>query len=219
MQRDVQHRTSASLIVDCPFPGFQATAIELSHFMTLALRFLLSPTTTHSLEQHTLHPYASWFSHQRSTSNTFHAVHFPDTLPRLSDALVLSEGDFHKHFPPRGCEGYDFVVTLFFIDTSLNALDTIAHIHSLLRPGGRWINLGPLLWPARAQARVELSLEEVISLVEASGFRIEDGEETMRRRSVVCEYTADPRAMMQWLYHAEFWVATKVVDGLLPETD
>ncbi|KAF7798972.1 hypothetical protein EIP86_010201 [Pleurotus ostreatoroseus] len=198
--------------------GFQTTAIELSHFMTLALRFLLSPTSTSTFNQHILHPYASWFSHQRTTANNFHAVTFPDVLPRHSSSFVLSEGDFHKHLPPRGCAGYDFVVTLFFIDTSLNAFETIAHIHTLLRPGGRWINLGPLLWPSRAQARVELSLEEVLQLVEASGFRIED-EETMKRRTVVCEYTADPRAMMQWLYHAEFWVATKIVGDLSPETD
>lgn len=191
--------------------------------MTLALRFLLCPSMTHTTGQHTIFPYTSWFSHQRNNDNTFRSVHFPDEIPRLSPAFHLLEGDFLKHYPPKenGKEdGYDFVVTLFFIDTSLNIIETIEHIHSLLRPGGKWINLGPLLWTSNAQTRLELSLEEVVKLVEASGFVIEDDVvEKTKRRTVVCEYTADRRAMMQWLYHAEFWVATKLNDDLRAEVD
>lgn len=107
--------------------------------------------------------------------------------------------------------GYDFIVTLFFIDTSLNAIETIEHIHSLLRPGGKWVNLGPLLWTGGGQAAVELSLEEVLRLAEMVGFSLsgqnEEGAE--RRRTVECEYTADKTAMMRWLYQGAFWVATK----------
>jgi carnosine N-methyltransferase len=107
--------------------------------------------------------------------------------------------------------GYSFVVTLFFLDTSLNALATIQRIYSLLRPGGSWINLGPLLWTGGAQAKVELSLEEVLACVEDTGFTIEGGGEgdIKRRRTVECEYTRDKSAMMRWIYEAEFWVASK----------
>lgn len=182
--------------------------------MTLAYRFLLSPSTTQKPSQHTIYPYAYWFSHQRTNDALFRPVSFPDVVPRLGDNLHLSEGDFLTLNPPRGSAGYDHIVTLFFIDTSLNAISTLEHIYSLLRPGGTWINLGPLLWPGAAQARVELSLEEVSNLVKLVGFQIEGEDkpaafDAYRRRTVQCEYTGDKQAMMKYMYLAEFWVARK----------
>ena len=196
----------------CCLPsGYQTTANELSFFMNLALRFLLSPSETQRQNQHVLQPYASWFSHQRTTDTLFRKVSFPDVIPRLSDNFALAERDFLSLRAPEGTPGYDFVVTLFFIDTSLNAIETLEHIYTLLRPGGRWINLGPLLWTSGGQASVELSLEEVLKLAEAVGFDIASAGsgDAERRRTVECEYTADQTAMMKWLYQAEFWVAAK----------
>jgi len=190
--------------------GFDTTANELSFFMNLAFRFLLSTNTTQYPNQHVLQPYASWFSHQRTSDALFRHVSFPDVVPRLGPStLQLSELNFLSLRAPAGDPpGYDFIVTLFFIDTSLNVIETLEQIHALLRPGGTWINLGPLLWTGGGQAAVELSLEEVLRLVKIIGFEIcEDG--SRKRRTVECEYTADREAMMRWLYQAEFWVATK----------
>ena len=172
--------------------------------MTLAFRFLLSPESTHTPNQHTVHPYAHWLSHSRTSENTLRGIPFPDVVPRFAPNLHLIEGDFLKHYPTPASAQYDYVITLFFIDTSLNIISTLEHIHKLLKPGGTWINLGPLLWTSGAQTRMELSLEEVLRLAEMLGFVVEDG-----RRTVECEYTADRKAMMKWLYQAEFWVATK----------
>ncbi|KAF8885965.1 N2227-domain-containing protein [Infundibulicybe gibba] len=201
--------------------GFDATANEMSYFMNLAFRFLLSPETTASPNQHSLRPYAHWFSHQRSNDLLFRHITFPDALPRLSESFHLAERDFltlpvpaqasratFKADPlPRDGDylsGYDFIATLFFIDTSTNVFATMEHIFALLRPGGSWINLGPLLWTSGGQAKLELSLEELIQAAGAVGF-VFDSES----RSVDCEYTGDPHAMMQWIYRAEFWVARK----------
>lgn len=185
--------------------GYDTTAIELSYFMTLALRFLLSPSTTQTPNQHTIHPYAYWFSHSRANANTFRGIAFPDIVPRARDTFALIEGDFLAHAAPAS---YDHVVTLFFIDTSLNVVATLEHIYALLKPGGAWINLGPLLWTSGAQARMELSLEEVVRLAEMVGFEFEEES----RRTVECEYTADRTAMMKWLYQAEFWVARRPLE-------
>ncbi|KAI0629447.1 N2227-domain-containing protein [Trametes polyzona] len=199
--------------------GFQTTANELSYFMNLAFRFLLSEKYTQQPQQHSLQPFASWFSHQKTTDPLFRSIAFPDVVPRLSRNLSLAEQDFLSLRAPKGedgTDGYDFIVTLFFIDTSLNAIETVQHIHRLLRPGGKWINLGPLLWTGGGQAAVELSLEEVLRLAEIVGFSVygESEDEGVqpaveRRRMVECEYTADRTAMMRWLYQAAFWVATK----------
>lgn len=179
--------------------------------MNLGLRFLLSGRHTQRTGQHVLQPYASWFSHQRATDALFRQVAFPDVVPRLRNTFVLAEQDFLSLKHPEGTNGYDFVVTLFFIDTSLNAIETLEHIHALLRPGGRWINLGPLLWTGGGQAAVELSLEEVLQLAERVGFdlAVDGAPASMQQRTVECEYTADRTAMMRWLYQAEFWVAQK----------
>lgn len=224
-------------------PGFDTTANELSFFMNLAFRFLLSPETTSSVHQHKLHPYAHWFSHQRSNASLFRAVSFPDVLPRLDSKntrLHLIERDFlslpvaaslspqspefwsalsrttESHLSTnKGNESYDYITTLFFIDTSLNVFSTLQHIYALLRPGGLWINLGPLLWTGGAQARVELSLDEVIRVAEEIGFvfdeQTDEAGQQSKSRTVECEYTGDKEAMMRWVYKAEFWVARRPV--------
>ncbi|CAK5265407.1 unnamed protein product [Mycena citricolor] len=189
--------------------GFLTTANELSYFMTLALRLLLSESRTSAIDQHTIHPYAHWFSHQRSSYSLFRPVSFPDALPRLSPTFELLEKDFLTLRKPAASAGYDYIVTLFFIDTSLNVFTTLEQIYHLLRPGGTWINLGPLLWTSGAEAKVELSLDEVLQAVQEIGFVIQGQEDGQRSRTVECEYTGDSRAMMRWIYRAEFWVAQK----------
>ncbi|KAF7350813.1 N2227 domain-containing protein [Mycena sanguinolenta] len=195
---------------------FETTANELSFFMNLAFRFLLDPETTSIVNQHTIHPYAHWFSHQRSSESLFRAMSFPDALPRLSPRFKLVEKDFLTLRPPPAptstlpgisIPGYDYIVTLFFIDTSLNIFTTLEQIYDLLRPGGTWINLGPLLWTAGGQAKLELSLDEVLQAAEEFGFVIDPREDGQRSRTVECEYTGDAQAMMRWIYRAEFWVA------------
>ncbi|KAJ7645998.1 N2227-like protein-domain-containing protein [Mycena polygramma] len=196
--------------------GFETTANELSFFMALALRFLLDPSTTSVPNEHAIHPYAHWFSHQRSTESLFRSIQFPDAVPRLSPRFKLVEKDFLTLQPPPAASpllaempGYDYIVTLFFIDTSLNILTTLEHIYYLLRPGGTWINLGPLLWTAGGQAKLELSLEEVLRAAEELGFVIDPRNDGQQSNTVECEYTGDAQAMMRWIYRAEFWVAHK----------
>lgn len=181
--------------------------------MTLAFRFLLSPKATKIPNEHTVRPYAHWFSHQRTVDSVFRSIPFPDVVPRLSSNFKLVERDFLTLSAPSTppLHGYHNITTLFFIDTSLNVIQTIEHIYALLRPGGTWINLGPLLWTGGAQAKVELSLEEVMNVAEAVGFILdhEAGDGTGSSMTVNCEYTADSNAMMQWIYKAEFWIARK----------
>ncbi|KDQ56350.1 hypothetical protein JAAARDRAFT_208051 [Jaapia argillacea MUCL 33604] len=194
--------------------GFDTTANEISSYMNLALRFLLSPTTTTTLDQHLIYPYAHWFSHSRSNDALFRPVSFPDVIPRLTPTFNLLERDFITLLPPLRSEGevgYDYIVTMFFIDTSLNAIATIEQIYTLLRPGGTWVNLGPLLWSPGAQASLELNLEEVIAVAEGVGFVLGPIDASKKKTMTVdCEYTADRQAMMKWIYRAEFWVATKL---------
>lgn len=209
--------------------GLNTTANELSYFMVLAFRFLVSSENTTMTNEHAVRPYAHWFSHQRSNDTLFRKVTFPDVVPRLSSKLKLVEGDFlkldclertksssHGHAWNKQSSadnqhdtvGYDYIVTLFFIDTSPNVLLTMEHIYDLLKPGGAWINLGPLLWTSGGQTKLELSLGEVLAAAREIGF-IDDP--SIEQRSVECEYTSDPLAMMRWTYKAEFWTMRKPI--------
>jgi hypothetical protein len=179
--------------------------------MNLGLRFLIHPSATQTIHQHTLQPFSHRFSNQRSNTHLFREITFPDVLPRYSTHFQIAEGDFLKHKPVG--EKYDYIVTQFFIDTGSNIVATLQQIRELLKDGGKWINLGPLLWTGGGSVAMELSLEEVLEIAKEIGFDImgEESEvaERYRRKTVECEYTADKMGMFLRVYHAEFWVATK----------
>lgn len=69
---------------------------------------------------------------------------------------------------------FDAVVTCFFIDTAHNILDYLEVIHGVLRPGGIWIHLGPLLWHwaegSWDELSIELSLADVQQISQLMGF-------------------------------------------------
>jgi Carnosine N-methyltransferase len=117
--------------------------------------------------------------------------------------LCHEESDFLDLSPI--ADGYDYIVTHYFIDTAHNIIATLQKTYSLLKHGGTWINLGPLLWMGNAQATMELSLEEVLKLSSIIGFEVQEES----RRTIPSEYTRDNTAMMRWIYEAEFWIAVK----------
>ncbi|KIY69824.1 N2227-domain-containing protein [Cylindrobasidium torrendii FP15055 ss-10] len=152
--------------------GFDTTAVEISAYMTLAMRLILQPTTF--LHAYTIHPFAHGFSHQKSNANTLRSVQFPDVLPRLSADFKLVEGDFLE------VQGkWDFIVTAFFINTAPKVFATLEHIYTLLASSGLWTNLGPLLWHAGTM-KVQLSLEEVMGTMSESGFEVFDDNGPVR---------------------------------------
>ena len=124
-------------------PGFDTTSCELSYYMNLSLRFLLSPQTTTTPDQHTVHPYGHWWSHQCSNKNTFRGISVPDVLPRRMPNWTILEEDFlglsHPQLPsyseskvepeqrPTEDRGYDTIVTLYFIDTASNIISYVSH--------------------------------------------------------------------------------------------
>ena len=185
--------------------GFDTTSNELSPYMNLAFRFLLSRSSTSRTHQHTVHPFGHWFSHQRTNNSLFRPVTFPDILPSLFPVSRLrhKESDFLDLLPVK--DGYNYIVTHFFIDTSQNIITTLQKIHSLLKRGGTWINLGPLLWMNGAQATMELSLDEVLELSNILGFEVHKES----RRTIPSEYAGDNTVMMRWIYESEFWTAVK----------
>ena len=61
--------------------------------------------------------------------------------------MSMTAGDFCELYKQPCYEAaFDVVATCFFIDTAPNVLNYVETIRHCLKPGGLWINLGPLLW-------------------------------------------------------------------------
>jgi carnosine N-methyltransferase len=122
----------------------------------------------------------------------------------------MVSGDFLTCYRPSvAASSFDAVATNFFLDTAADPLAYIDIIWSSLKPGGIWINFGPLLWHFDGKGRegqggVELTLEEVLVVTEMRGFKIVE-----RESNVLSYYTSDRESMGRWAYQCEFWVAEK----------
>lgn len=106
-------------------------------------------------------------------------------------------------------DAWDSVVTCFFIDTAHNLCEYLECINRILKPGGLWVNLGPLLWHYSEQPneiQIELSLEEVLDLIPKFGF------ELRRQEFMKCNYTQKLDSMLNQEYDCIFFSAVKVAD-------
>ncbi|KAK7932533.1 hypothetical protein PG985_003245 [Apiospora marii] len=155
--------------------GFEVTINEWSAYMTAAYRYLESHPAP---ESHTLHPFLDSLSHHATTADLQRPIPFPepDAATALADPssnVLLVEGDFTtvffaRHDDDTEQQQYDIIITYFFLDTARNPLTYLETIRRLLRPGGHWLNLGPLLYGTAAQ--VQLSLDEMVLVSSAMGF-------------------------------------------------
>jgi hypothetical protein len=73
-------------------------------------------------------------------SSPHHNCHYIITVYAL--AFILKE----VYSAEENYQAFDSVVTCFFIDTAHNIVEYVEIINHCLKPGGYWINLGPLLY-------------------------------------------------------------------------
>lgn len=193
-------------------PGFEVTINEWSMYANAVYRFLETQSTPSS---QSFHPFADGWSHHATEENMHRALHFPDVSINERDVLMV-EGDFTTVFKAHS-DHYDVVLTYFFIDTARNLLSYFDTIKDVLKKGGLWINLGPLLYGTSPV--VQLSLEDILTVAEKMGFEFLEtdaqcGEPTFDSkptvRSIEASYTFDYKALTKNAYNAQFWVARKV---------
>lgn len=191
--------------------GFDVTVNERSAYMNLAYRFLEAhPRPGSKL----FHPFIDSWSHHATNADLFRAGSFPDVRVNASSVLLV-EGDFVSEFKERRGE-YHAVITHFFIDTARNVMSYFDTIHAALKPGGYWVNSGPLLWGT--SPLVQLSLDEIVAIAESMGFEFVDtldtcGEATLEGKSIrgkQAVYGFNERALTRNGYLAQFWVARKI---------
>lgn len=181
-------------------------------YMNAAFRFLEAQQQGQALSQ-SVSPFVDGWSHHATNDNMLRALRFPDVaLPKQT--VLMVEGDFTTEFR-NYTQHFDVVLTYFFIDTARNLMsyfDTIKHV---LKQGGIWMNLGPLLYGTAPF--VQLTLEDVITVSEKMGFEFLETDEqcgprtfaTSTVRSIEAIYNFDHRALTKNAYKAQFWMARK----------
>jgi hypothetical protein len=109
-----------------------------------------------------IHPWAMSFSNHRARAGQVASYKVPDIelapmavhcLPDLSEAdLTQPQISFRLasfddiYAQPAWKHTFDGLTTCYFIDTAKNFLGYVNAAWNCIRPGGFWVNVGPLLW-------------------------------------------------------------------------
>ena len=102
----------------------------------------------------------------------------------------MAAGDFLEVYStPDYVSSHDCVVTCFFIDCAHNIIQFVQTIHRILKQGGTWLNLGPLLY------RIEPDYQTLKTIIQDLGFEFETEETT-----VPCTYSQNKTSMLQYSY-------------------
>jgi SAM-dependent methyltransferase len=97
-------------------------------------------------------------------------IHPPDWSVPVH--LSYTVGDFLEVYgSATNPSSFDVVLTVFFLDTAPNILDYLILIFNLLKPGGKWIHVGPLQWHMEAQ--IYPAANELERVIQSLGFHIQ----------------------------------------------
>ncbi|NP_001089556.1 uncharacterized protein LOC734612 [Xenopus laevis] len=186
--------------------GYSCQGNEWSFFMLFSSNFVLNRCS--EINAFKIYPWIHQFSNNRRSSDQIRPAYFPDVNPHdlpPNANFSMTAGDFEEIYTDQ-CS-WDCIATCFFIDTAHNVLDYIDTIWKILKPGGIWINLGPLLYHFENMANelsIELSYEDIKNVALQHGFHIE-----FEKESVSTTYTVNSLSMMKYFYDCVFFVARK----------
>ncbi len=215
--------------------GFSCQGNEYSFYMLLAANFILNQVD--QVNQFDMYPFVHQHVNLMTASDQVRPVSIPDINPASINRTVKSDdvdnenvendekaaviavtnppadfsmvaGDFVEVYSDENYrESFDCVVTCFFIDTAKNVFDYIDVIWKILKKGGVWINLGPLLYHFAEMPgvfSVELTYEELKRVIlDRERFAIVD------EKRVESGYCNNPKSMLQSIYNSVFFKAIK----------
>ena len=125
------------------------------------------------------------------------------------NTFSFAMGDFLEVFSDG--ETFDAVVSVFFLDTAKNPIAYIRTMYNLLKPGGVWLNFGPLLYhyaDMPENESVEIPYQKLIEIMEKIGFRIEKNEGAGSNPPAF--YTQNLKSMMNYSYDCGYFECVKI---------
>ena len=142
--------------------------------MLYGSNFILNCTS--KKEEFVIYPFIHSTSNHENEEDMFRAVRVPDKLaldvvPEDGD-FSMSAGEFTEVYTNEK-DSFDGIVTCFFLDTANNIFNYVDTITNIVKPGGMWINLGPLLYhykDALDQVSVQISWKQLTQYIKSKGF-------------------------------------------------
>ena len=212
----------ARLLHDAVAAGYAAQGNEFSLQMLFASHVVLNVLAAPAAV--VLHPWVHDPSNHLRPEDMLRGVPIPDVAPgSLSIAnpgadMSMTAGDFCGIYSAPGQAGaWDAVATAFFLDTAPVALEYLDVIWHALRPGGVWVNCGPLAfhWQGaglgeegedpRYAASLELSWLEMRTAIIRKGFRL------VREATTKSTYAANAKSIEKRVFQSIVFTAIKEV--------
>lgn len=197
--------------------GYNAQGNEFSYHMLLGSRLILNFAAKENCWR--IFPYALCTTNRRGKDDHLRHVMVPDICPTLEmdklkkpGRLSMCAGEFVEVYQDQ-IQQWDAILTAFFLDTAKNIFLYIRTFANILRPGGLWANLGPLLYhyaEMEHEISIELSWEEVKPAI----LKYFDIKEETRCNAY---YTTNPTSLMKTLYNCVCFSAirnTTPVEGV-----
>mmetsp|Transcript_19509 Transcript_19509/g.25361 ORF Transcript_19509/g.25361 Transcript_19509/m.25361 type:complete len:364 (-) Transcript_19509:203-1294(-) len=201
--------------------GYACEGNEFSYHMLLVSDFIMNKLNEEN--EKVIHPWLDGVTNVYRSEDLTRPVKIPDRTTRQimtnneEPLLSMCAGEFIQSYK-NDRNTHDCVVTCFFIDTAANVFKYIETIHAVLKPGGKWINHGPLMWhwyapgftsnpdvkqEARYDESVELSYDELKAVIESYGFKF------LHESKKTCNYSSNIKSMMSTVYNTVLFTCTK----------
>ncbi|KAL3901633.1 MAG: hypothetical protein SGCHY_000456 [Lobulomycetales sp.] len=188
--------------------NFSCEGNEFSYHMLLASNFIFN--MCQQINGTTIYPWIHSLNNCYSNGDVLAPVRIPDVLPsenlqRISAEFSMSAGEFVEVYGKESQRGkWDAVTTCFFLDTAHNFIEYAETVKACLKPGGVWVNLGPLLWHFEGNSgelSISLSYSEMIQILRDMQFVISD------ERRIDSVYSTRGSSLMKHLYTTCFFIA------------
>ncbi|XP_050316066.1 carnosine N-methyltransferase [Anthonomus grandis grandis] len=185
--------------------GFKCQGNEFNLFMLIVSFYVLN--LCKNVDEYLIYPWIHQYCNNHSVDDQLTTAKFPDVkpMPSAEGNFSMTAGDFLEVYTMK--EEWDCVATCFFIDCAPNVVQFIETIYEILKPGGVWINLGPLLYhysDVKKEKSIEPSFKVVCDVIKKVGFQMEKCE-----TGVKTKYCQNPNSMLQYEYDSVFFVCRK----------
>ena len=210
------------LVFDLASAGYAATGVESSYLMLVPAWYIIQRLLHAGRgDGASIQPYVHQTSNVQSAAHLTRVVAIPGepgtrARPAKPLAMRLVANRFEALSADSDHAGaWDAVATCFLVDACASVLEVIDGVAAVLRAGGIWASLGPLLYHhngaaadseyggAAGRGVPKLCADELLQLVEASGF------EVLERGTRECRYCDDPLSMAAATYRCLEFVARK----------
>lgn len=204
------------MVLELSAKGYSTQGNEFDYFMLMTTNLLLN--RTEEPEQFGIHPWMDRRNNIFDRKNARRLVRFPDVAPLdlIADnpgyQMSMCAGEFLEVYREHVGE-WDGLVTCFFIDTAPNIFDYIEAFHRMLKPGGVWTSIGPLMYhwsdaagdnDERYGRSIELSFDEIRHVIKSYGF------EFLHEERRCCKYAINSGSMLQNQYNTVQFTVRKL---------